>query len=282
VRWSAVVLVLFTGCGRLGFDRSDSDGGAADACAFGGWSPAQPVTAVNTPGEDWSPTLSDDGLELVLQRGQGITSDLVRSVRASTLDPFPAPTLMTDVNTAAFDGAPWLSHDRLRIYVTNESSGAMRLYRATRATPTATFSALQLVPGLETTIVRGPTLSAAEDEILFTDDTEDAIVRATLDASGARYQIVGPVSELGTSRVGYGELSRDDHTIVFSLDGESLYEATRPAPDRAFSTPRLVPGLDTVDTEGDPDFGDRDRAMVFASDRGTNSHDIYLTTRSCL
>jgi hypothetical protein len=254
-----------------------------DSCPFGPWSPPQEVAALTTASEDWSPTLSDDGLELVFQRGQGSQSDLFRSVRVSTLDPFPAPTRMNDVSTTSHDGAPWISHDRLRIYLTNESSGAFRMYRATRTSPTATFGPLVLVPGLETVVVRGPTLSAAEDEILFTDDQEDVIIRATRNPAGGGYQIADTLTELGTQGVGYGELSVDDRTIVFSLQGNSLYQATRAQPGAPFSMPVPITALNTSNnSEGDPDFGDGDRAMVFASDRGGNQHDIYITTRSCL
>ena len=58
---------MLAGCGRLQFDPTPADA-PPDACNFGAWSTPVALTTVNSAvAEEFAPTLSSDGLELVFQ-----------------------------------------------------------------------------------------------------------------------------------------------------------------------------------------------------------------------
>ncbi len=150
------------------------------------WGEAQPVSDVNTSLEEFAPSLSADGLQLVLTRaavGLGAqelwlarrdtveapwqaptlmsisdpdkkdsdavftANDLelwwVRAVtdanhdlyfaRRAALDlPFETPTPVTELNSSAHEGDPWLSQDGREVVFFSTRSGERLLYRATR------------------------------------------------------------------------------------------------------------------------------------------------------
>jgi hypothetical protein len=289
VRWRLAILVL-AACGRIGFgDRvatdggggSDADGDPAVACTFGPWGPATNLASLNTTASDWSPTLSDDGLELIFETTRSGNQDLYRAVRATTADPFDAPTPLTVLNTMQTEASPSLSRDRLTVYFSSSRSGQELLYRATRSDKDAPFGAPALVPELASMPLLGPAISASGDELFFTDISASSIARAVL--IDGMFSVTGVASELGTTASAYPDLSRDGLTIYFDTNSSRLDSATRSAPGAPFSMPATVPETDSSAGEADAELGDGDRAMVFSSNRqgGAGGWDMWLTTRPC-
>jgi hypothetical protein len=79
--------------------------------------------AVNTSFKEWSPTVSPD--ELTVYFGSTRTDggakggwDVWKATRASTADPFGAPTPVSELNTAADESPTWVSDDGCRLYLT--------------------------------------------------------------------------------------------------------------------------------------------------------------------
>lgn len=92
-----------------------------------------PVTAINTASSDGNPMLSADGLELFFNSNRTADNELYVSVRASTADPFPAPTPITELNAATTDEQdPWISPDGRTLYFTSDRDGTVRLWQSTR------------------------------------------------------------------------------------------------------------------------------------------------------
>lgn len=285
VRWRLALLVL-AGCGRIAFDRVGTDGGDGDgdpaaACTFGPWGPPTNLAGLNTTASDWSPTLSDDGLELIFETTRSGNQDLYRAVRATTADPFDAPIPLAVLNTPQTEASPSLTRDRLTVYFSSSRSGQELLYRATRSDKDGPFDAPAVVPELASMPLLGPAISASGDELFFSDITASNIARAVL--IDGMFSVTGVVSELGTTASAYPDLSRDGLTIYFDTNSSRLDSATRSAPGATFSMPATVTETDSSAGEADAELGDGDRTMVFSSNRtgGAGDWDVWLTTRPC-
>ena len=289
-------LVVLSGCGRVGFSsarddispdaNTDADTNvvidATAVCAFGPWGDAANLTALNTTANDWSPTLSDDGLELIWETTRTGNQDLFGSVRASTSDPFAMATELTVLNTPQAESSPSLSRDRLTLYFSSNRNGQSRLYRATRDDTDAAFGAPVLVPELANVEVLGPAISGAGDELVYTNLAQTQISRAVM--TNGTFAVVGVIPELGTTASAYPDLSRDGLTIYFDTKSSQLVSATRSAPGAMFSMPTTIPGsMNSASGEADAELGDGDRQLTFSSNRGggAGSWDLWVVTRPC-
>lgn len=96
------------------------------------------VAELNSPADEWVPTLSADRLTVYFSSGRAATGatgglDIWSSHRNVIDDGFPAPTLVDELNTAGADLASWLSADNCRMYGTsNGGGGTNHIYMATR------------------------------------------------------------------------------------------------------------------------------------------------------
>lgn len=100
------------------------------------WETPALITEVNTPWYDWDPALYRDGLGLAFgsrRDGDHTASDLFQSVRASATAPFSAGEALSELNTAASEGDPWLSNDGQHIVFASERDGVSKIYEAWRA-----------------------------------------------------------------------------------------------------------------------------------------------------
>jgi hypothetical protein len=110
--------------------------------SYGDWeAPVNLGAAVNSDAEDWSPSISADGLELYFasNRPEGFGAyDLWVTTRATTADAWgPAVHLDAPFNTPQDDCWPGLSPDGLVLFFTSSRPGgfgAWDLYMARRAT----------------------------------------------------------------------------------------------------------------------------------------------------
>ena len=77
--------------------------------------PGTAVTELNSPGNDIQPNVRKDGLEIVFSSNRGTAptphQDIWTATRASTDDPWSAPTPVSVVNTGASETRPSLSWD---------------------------------------------------------------------------------------------------------------------------------------------------------------------------
>ena len=126
-------------------------------------------TAVNSPANEFAPSISADGLSIYFDSdrpgGLGL-SDIWVAMRATTSDPFGTPqNLGPPVNSTASDGLPNISADRLSLYFCSRRPGGfgqMDLWVARRRTRSGPFAEAQnLGPGINSQYDDwGPSISA--------------------------------------------------------------------------------------------------------------------------
>lgn len=96
------------------------------------------VAELNSPADEWVPTVSVDRLTVYFSSTRVATGtkgnlDIWTSHRNVINDGFSTPMLVDELNTDGSDLASWLSIDNCRIYGTSNSGGGInRIYMATR------------------------------------------------------------------------------------------------------------------------------------------------------
>lgn len=112
-------LVLLAGCGRVAFDARVDDVTADAGCTLGPWSAPRHQAALVSPGEDWEPAISPDGLVIVFaSTRQGGPMKLYAATRASRGEDFANPRFLGELAgapTVIDHGIAW-SEDGSRIY----------------------------------------------------------------------------------------------------------------------------------------------------------------------
>jgi len=98
---------------------------------------AAPVaeTELNSTEDDWSPTLTADGLTIFFAstRGGGQGGyDIYFASRPSIADPFSTPQPLSELNTGENELPHWLSRDGCRLYLERSQGNAYEMYVATR------------------------------------------------------------------------------------------------------------------------------------------------------
>ena len=122
---------------------STRDGGAGGYDLYrapssaGGFETPVAVTELNSPGDEWSATLSSDGLTIFFSsnRGGGAGAyDIYVATRASVGASFSAPTNVTELNTPENELPHWLSVDGCRLYLerSQNQGSSYEMYVATR------------------------------------------------------------------------------------------------------------------------------------------------------
>jgi hypothetical protein len=281
-------LALASGCGRLGFTSLDAapDGLDAqpDALELGPWSAPQPLTILNTTMDESDPDLRGDGLELVFHslRNGGLGGyDLYHATRATTADPFGAPTALTSLETAGDEGWPSLTADGLTILFSDNQD----LFFATRPSLGAPFGARQALPELSSADVdTTPELSRDGLIAMVTrgvTNTRDIwmYTRAADGPPNVGWSAPVRLVELASSMTDASpDLDEHGLTIHFHSDRgggkDDLYVATRASPSEPFGTPMLVTELDTTIDEGDPTTSADQRIIVFH-----RALELYMATR---
>lgn len=135
------------------------------------WGVAQPLSSVNSPLEEFAPSLCADGLQLVLTRANvGLGGQELWLARRDSVEaPWQVPELMTVNDPTMKDSDAVLSPDGLEIWwVRGVSAGDDDLYVARRATADEPFATPMPAMELNSTAAEGdPWLSADGREIVF-------------------------------------------------------------------------------------------------------------------
>jgi Tol biopolymer transport system component len=134
----------------------------------GAWGTPVLVPAVSSSGTDDAPSITADGLVLVLRSDRAGTlglSDVYMSERASLADAFPTPQRVANVNSTSDDEGTAISPDGLAIMFGSMRAGGQGsydLWLATRTDRTAAFGAPHVVTELSS--------AAADDDADFSID----------------------------------------------------------------------------------------------------------------
>lgn len=287
-------LVVFGACGRIAFDpRSDAGDGTGDSstasCPFGN---PQPASIFNNAGAlDWAPHESKDGRTLYFgtQRVSGNT-ELYRSKRATTSDPWPAPVHITELMTASDEeDNPAPSDDELEMYF-----GRTTVNRVDRTNNLIAWGnrTVVIIDDVQFTGPQGPFLSDSGLHLYFTAlvpgaDYNMFVVQRSLRTDTFDQSTATPLADINTSAEdGWPYLTADELTIYFvsMRDGNrDLYVATRPTMSSPFGTPTALAAVNSTLDEYDPALSSDGNTLWFSSNRvaGANDYDLYTATRVC-
>jgi hypothetical protein len=189
------------------------------------FSTAAKVTELNSPGFDSAPTLTDDGLDIVITRDNSQGPHLFEANRARVSDPFNAPVEITSLGAATNRNA-FLSGDGLRIAFVRPQAGSLDLFEATRTTRTDSWGpATSLGEPNTAGEENDPTLSVDGLELFFTSTRAGSfdLYRATRSSVAEPFRNVELVAALSSPGDEVGpRLSRDGRTLYFNYNAMRL------------------------------------------------------------
>lgn len=257
-----------------------------DPATLPSWGDPVLVSVSIAGADDDDPTLTRDELEIFFDSDRAGANDLWTSRRASTSDPWPAPTPMTDLNSTSVEEHPFVTSDGLRIYFMSERSAERDLYVASRADRDSRWGNIALFDHANTTFEEDMgSISADELVLMFSSkrlgSTDDLFESRRSDPSQP-WSTPRFVDELDTQSY-ERQPHLDDYGVV-------LYFEVRAIADLNFSrraTPAATwgPASDIVELDGanveesDPWLSPDLRRMYYTQGTGANTKDIYLTTR---
>jgi hypothetical protein len=209
------------------------------------FSPAAPLSSVNSDGQDGTPQLSVDGLSLYFfsTREGGLGKrDVWRAVRPAIGANFSAPTLVVGVNGPDDDHLPWLSPDELTmLWATNRPGGVggFDIWIARRAFRSDGFSDIAPLNGVNGASTEGRAV-LSHDELTMYFPSERPGGMGTLD----------------------------------------LWLATRSNKEDSFSQLTNLASLNSPGLDQDPSLSADERELMFASDRDGRMQ-LWRSVRSC-
>lgn len=306
MRVVVVACLLLSACGRIGFSpfagASDAalagDGGDGDAstsadaaCMFGSFSSPVNVVDIASGFDDYSPTLSGDGLRLIFESnrpGGAGGYDLYEATRPDRSALFTNPVPLASLNDTSNQSGPWIAGDGLTLYFTDDGTGATRLYVTTRATVDQPFESPTLVPGLEMHEGWAPELSEDGREIFFGWFVSGLdVYRATRTLPSDAFGTPALVAELNTTAFeGFVDVHPGGLEIFFESNRtgvNAVYSARRAAIGANFSMLAEVAELASTANTGDAELSRDGTTVVFSSQRpgGMGAYDVWIATRAC-
>ncbi|HMG52200.1 MAG TPA: hypothetical protein VK601_01935 [Kofleriaceae bacterium] len=254
------------------------------------------LTALKSNGDDRDPWISQDGKRLYFARSPGMKggSDIYRTTRASTDDPFDDGIDVVNLNTTDQEDRAALTPDETLLVLSTDhgaAGGKSHIAIATRPDTGVEFGTPD-----ERTLAKVNMDSAnhydpfpSRDGLrLYLAPTSGpsgrqeikVAVRATLTAEFITPVDVGGINSSNTSNADPA-LSLDERVLVFSSDRgggtahHDLYYATRSNLFTPFTTPRPIPTVNSTDEEGDPMLSADGCELYFASTRDGGKFHLF-------
>jgi hypothetical protein len=235
------------------------------------------LDSINSDDMDWKPYVTQDGLSIwfVSDRPGGVGGyDFYRATRTSTAESFGDVQVLSSINTEwqeyrlVFDSVgqtAFISTDR------PGGLGGSDLWWASLESPynveAAIFSPMPNVnsEGQEWDV----NLTLDDLQLFFNRDNQ--IYFAVRDSVQSEFQEPQPLGDnINDSGGGNPSLTADGLVLVFNATREGgvgdvdIWYATRSDPSQPFSTPRLVPDVNTVEFEADPFVSPDGCSLYFA------------------
>jgi Tol biopolymer transport system component len=226
----------------------------------------------------------------------GSSEDIFVATRGSRSAGFAAPAPLTEVNSSAADGAPFVTADDTSLYFFSQRGGgtptARDLYIATRGAPGAPFGTPVALAAINSAqLDQSPQLSADGLELWLGSHRGNTGFEDLYVARRARTSdpFAAPVAvdSLNSSGRDTGvALSLDALRVYYSSersDGEGgfdLWLAERASRDAGFSTLEALSELNGRDDEFDPTLSGDEQELVFVSNRGGESR-LWRAVRQC-
>jgi hypothetical protein len=269
----------------------------ADADETAGWSTPTEITELSDPDGADDPSLTADLLEIYFGSRRsgsmgGIEEDIWMAKRLSPTDPFGTPTNVADLNTSSVETTPKVTPDGLKIFFASNRSGGMTdIWVSTRATRSAAWGPPGKIAEISTP---NPDYGAAATDTLlhlvYCSGVSTAEEKLYVSNRANTLALWGsPVALPALDAPAVGEC--DPHepnafaiyysTPYLAADGRyDIYRAARPAETESYGSRTAVSAVNL------PGFNDRDpwvsadeQTMVFSSDRGGVTFQLYQSTR---
>jgi hypothetical protein len=283
--------VLSSGDARTGDGRTDADETA-------GWSIPTEITELADPDGADDPSLTADLLEIYFGSHRtgsmgGIEEDIWMAKRTSPTEPFGAPTNVADLNTTFVETTAKVTPDGLKIFFASNRGGAATtdIWVSTRATRSVAWGPPGKIAEISTIapdygaaatdtllhIVYCSGMSAAQEQLYVSNRAN------TLALWGSPVAI----DELDAAGVGECDPHEPNAFSIYYatpyLNGDGtydIYRAARPTEGDSYGSRTSVSAINL------PSFNDRDpwvsadeQTMVFSSDRGGVTFQLYQSTR---
>ncbi len=256
------------------------------------------VTEINTTGENEGLRLFNDGLNAVIGSTRAFTQggfDLQFTSRANLLTPFATPTNGGLLNSPQEDGDGTLGNDGLVIYFDTKRLGFYQLYQVKRGTINDAFGYAAPIPFVSFGAANDfePFVTKDGQRMLFVSDRDPKIgksdVYRTQIGSNGYFDppVAVPELSVANTRIYDPILSLDELTIYFASDRPDvqakgkldIWTAKRPSLAAPFTTPKLVPELNTTSSEGPSQLTDDGCTLYFTSDRAGGLYEVYVATK---
>ena len=199
------------------------------------------IVELATTAEEISPTLTEDGLEMLFIRS-GIPDTMFRTTRADATSPWQPASAIIELDTSVANSAPWIAADGLAIAFVSDRTGPFTLFEARRLSRQAMFGAPVELSELHESGSqdRAVTLSRDGLEIFYSSSRTGGsggldIYTATRTAVDQPFGAPRQVPELSSVNDDFGaRLSLDGRRIYFNYDAMTgggtngdIWQATR-------------------------------------------------------
>jgi hypothetical protein len=267
---------------------------AVDAAVDAGIDPLAPfgaaqLVSISSSVTEDDPTLTSDMLEIYFNRA----GDIWRAERSSLGSAWSEPAVEASLSSTSNETNPEITGDGLTIYFASDrahplASGGHDIYRATRPTRGATWSAAEPVTALNTAADDHPGIST-DDRIMIIASTRPGILgehdffETSRASAGAPWGPVVWVKNVSSVALEVSPWIDGTGTVLYyssnrgGLPEVKIWAATRGDPTQPFSAPQLVGSLDVGEKEEDP-WLSQDLRTIYFSRRSAGRTDMDLFT----
>jgi len=255
------------------------------------------MSNVNTSQDQWSPALALSERLLLLHTGDG---DLWQSERQTLDAEFSTPRLLPELNTSDTEKTPYLTADGLVVYFLSTRAGGFGssdIWSAEREGLAAPFGTPQNVMEVNS--------AQAEVFPVLTADGLHLYVSSARGGSTGKdiYRFDRPTrTSVFTQSAVVAELNSEENDELSDISADGLevflhsvrpggpggwdiYRATRTSVDKPFSSPALVPELNTVRDDVHVRLSPDGTRAYYVRDSvtgGGSNSEIWVTSRNCL
>ncbi len=293
------ICVVFSGCGRSGFDLVDAQPtdtvdtvDAVDAGCWPAWTtgplrlttPAR-VSELATSAAQGDPSLSPDGLTLYFSQGSS-GKDYYATRRADRTAPWGAPSRLDDLSSTGDDTKLTLSDDGLVAIVSSDRAPATSfdLWEATRASAAVPFGTPTRTPLTainNNSAQYDPQLSGDGLRLYYAPDVGGTQV-IELATRSSRAEAFGMPVELalGAGSIADPSPSPDELVMFYTVHANgptAMFYATRTTATDSFGAGQKLPLYDVPVFDQDPAISHDGCELYFASMRGGSVLQLYMT-----
>jgi len=239
-----------------------------------------------------NPTLTGDVLDIYFTSNRGDTAaDVWTAHRASRSDPFDPPMLVAEASSPLYETSPAISVDGLSLYVGSDrdgTTGGLDIWVATRSDRNATWSALENLTALNSTMNDIPRPPGQHGLVMPMASERDVtggyrtFLAVRPDVNQPFDGMVLVAGLVGGDILADAFLSDDGLTMFYAAASggakPDMYVAWRASTADRFSLPTPLTDLNTAADERDPWLSPDGTLFYFTSDRGNGVLQIYEAT----